>query len=275
MQRLKAPAPKKRSKSYVPQAISGMKRGFRWWKWASNAALFALAAIVLFSVTELAKFLFHVTGAEWLELVEAGGLTLARVIGATLLGTIWAVPAGLAIGLSPKLSKALQPIVQVVASFPAPMLFPMVLAGMAYLGVGLNIGSVLLMLLGTQWYILFNVIAGAMAIPGDLKEAAVSFGLSPWQKWKALYLPATFPYLVTGWVTAAGGAWNASIVAEYISDTNHATGLGYMVTMSAFGKQVPLLVASVLVMSFIVVVFNRLVWKPLYRISSTRYSLSK
>jgi NitT/TauT family transport system permease protein len=168
--------------------------------------------------------------------------------------------------------------VQVVASFPAPMLFPMVLAGLAYLGVGLNIGSVALMLLGPQWYILFNVIAGAMAIPGDLKEAAVSFGLSPWQKWKALYLPATFPYLVTGWVTAAGGAWNASIVAEYFDlgkDQMSTFGLGSMVSQSAYNKELELLVASVLVMSCIVVVFNRLVWKPLYRLSSTRYSLSK
>jgi NitT/TauT family transport system permease protein len=115
------------------------------------------------------------------------------------------------------LATLLQPVVQVVASFPATMLFPLVVLGLAAAGVSLDWGSVLLMLLGTQWYILFNVIAGAMAIPADLKEAAHSYNITGWQKFWVLYFPALFPYLVTGWVTAAGGAWNASIVSEYIT----------------------------------------------------------
>lgn len=247
-------------------------------RWASNASLAGLLILVLFSTVELVKFLAHVGGAQWLILLKAGGLTLSRVIVSTALGTLWAVPAGLAIGLSPRLSKSLQPVVQVAASFPAPMLFPLVIAALAHIGVGLNYGCVVLMLLGTQWYILFNVIAGAMAIPGDLKEAAVSFGLPWWQRMKALYLPATFPYLVTGWVTAAGGAWNASIVAEYYDlkgVTLSTFGLGSTVSSAAYHKDLSLLAAGVLVMSAIVVIFNRIVWKPLYKLSQTRYSLTK
>jgi NitT/TauT family transport system permease protein len=144
--------------------------------------------------------------------------------------------------------------------------------------VGLNYGCVVLMLLGTQWYILFNVIAGAMAIPSDLKEAAFSFKLSRWQKLKGLYLPASFPYLVTGWVTAAGGAWNASIVAEYYN-LNGATvstfGLGATISKAAYERNLTMLAASCLLMSAIVVTFNRLVWKRCYKLAFTRYSLDK
>ena len=151
----------------------------------------------------------------------------------TALGTLWALPAGLAIGLSPKLSRIAQPIVQVAASFPAPMLFPLAIAVLSMAGVSLNFGSIVLMLLGTQWYILFNVIAGAMAIPADLREAARSYRLSLAERVKILYVPAVFPYLVTGWVTAAGGAWNASIVAEYVTFKARSSRLAASVAKSA------------------------------------------
>jgi NitT/TauT family transport system permease protein len=255
--------------------------GIHWWslqRWFANTAFAILMLIVLTAAFQLIHFLTHLHGGQWWTLCKAGGLTLIRVLLATALGTLWAVPAGLAIGLSPRLSKLLQPVVQVAASFPAPMLFPAVIAGLAYLHMGLNYGCVVLMLLGTQWYILFNVIAGAMAIPGDLKEAAEAFRLPPWQRMKVLYLPAVFPYLVTGWVTAAGGAWNASIVAEYFDMKGQALstfGLGSTVSAAAYHRELPLLAAGVLVMSAIVVAFNRLVWKPLYHLSQTRYSLTK
>jgi len=247
-------------------------------RWASNLALALLVVLAIAATTELAKLLMHVHFTQWWILARAGGLTLSRVLVSTAIGTLWAVPAGLAIGLSPKLSKTLQPVVQVAASFPAPMLFPMVIALLAHIGVGLNYGCVVLMLLGTQWYILFNVIAGAMAIPGDLKEVATTFHLPRWQRMKVLYLPAIFPYLVTGWVTAAGGAWNASIVAEYydMKGTTLSTfGLGSTVSAAAYHKDLVMLAAGVLVMSCIVVLFNRMVWKPLYRLTETRYSLTK
>ena len=244
----------------------------------ANVALTLLLGVVIWASVSLARYLWVIPGRQWDYLAKAGGLTLVRVLVSTALGTLWAVPAGLAIGLSPRLSRILQPVVQVAASFPAPMLFPVVIAALAHFHVGLNYGCVLLMLLGTQWYILFNVIAGAMAIPGDLKEAATSFRLSRWQRFKVLYLPATFPFLVTGWVTAAGGAWNASIVAEYYDfhgETLKTFGLGATVSQAAYERNLTLLAAGVLLMSAIVVIFNRLVWKPAYHLAHTRYSLTK
>jgi len=247
-------------------------------RWLANGALLVLLAIIVWAAVSLVRYLADIPGHMWSYLAKAGGLTLVRVLVSTFLGTLWAVPAGLAIGLSPRLSRVLQPVVQVAASFPAPMLFPIVIAALAHFHIGLNYGCVLLMLLGTQWYILFNVIAGAMAIPGDLKEAATSFRLSTWQRFKVLYLPATFPFLVTGWVTAAGGAWNASIVAEYYDFqgvTLKTFGLGATVSQAAYERNLTLLAAGVLLMSAIVVIFNRLVWKPAYHLAHTRYSLTK
>jgi NitT/TauT family transport system permease protein len=196
----------------------------------------------------------------------------------TALGTLWAVPAGLAIGLSPRLSRVFQPIVQVAASFPAPMLFPSAIAALQFAGVSLNWGCILLMLLGTQWYILFNVIAGAMAIPADLREAARSYRISGWRRFRVLYLPAVFSYLVTGWITAAGGAWNASIVAEYVTfkgDVVQAWGLGAQINQATSEANFPLLAASVLVMAAVVVLFNRLVWRRFYELAERRFSLNK
>jgi len=244
----------------------------------ANLALAALGLLILWAAFALVHILARIERGQWSSLFQAGGLTLARVLASTLLGTLWAVPAGLAIGLSDRLSKVFQPIVQVAASFPAPMLFPIVIVGMAGLGVSLSYGCVVLMLLGTQWYILFNVIAGAMAIPGDLREAAHSFGLGRWQRLWGLYLPASFPYLVTGWVTAAGGAWNTSIVAEYYNlsgRTLSTFGLGATISKAAYERNLHVLAASCLLMSAIVVTFNRLVWKPCYKLAFTRFSLDK
>jgi len=145
-------------------------------------------------------------------------------------------------------------------------------------GVSLGWGSIVLMLLGTQWYILFNVIAGAMGIPADLKEAARCYSIRGFQRFRILYLPAVFPYLVTGWVTAAGGAWNASIVAEYVTfkgEILRAPGLGAEISAAAGAADFPVLAASILVMSLLVVAFNRTVWRRLYHLAEERYSLNK
>ena len=265
-------------KTRTPVSPRAASPGRRAGRWLGNLGLLALLVLASYSAVRLVAFLRPIPGARWWDLAKAGGLTLSRVLISTLLGTLWAVPAGLAIGLSPRLSKVLQPVVQVAASFPAPMLFPVVIGILATFGVGLNYGCILLMLLGTQWYILFNVIAGAMAIPGDLREAATSFRLPRWQRMKALYLPSIFPYLVTGWVTAAGGAWNASIVAEYAEYKGHILttwGLGSTVSAAAYHRDLPLLAAGVILMSCLVVTFNRLVWRPCYQLASTRYSLTK
>ena len=246
--------------------------------WLGVILLALLLAALAFGAWKLTHVLRRVPAAEWGTLGGAAGWTLGRVLLATALGTLWALPAGIAIGLSPRLSRLLQPVVQIVASFPAPMLFPIVIAGLAAAGVSLGWGSIVLMLLGTQWYILFNVIAGAMAIPTDLQEAARSYRLKGWRRFRALYLPGVFPYLVTGWVTAAGGAWNASIVAEYVTfkgQTLQAHGLGAQISAAAAAADLPRLAASILVMSAIVVAFNRTVWRQFYRLAEHRFSLNR
>ncbi|GEJ57232.1 ABC transporter permease [Anaeromyxobacter diazotrophicus] len=244
-----------------------------------SAALFAaLVVLLLLGALGLLRLLRPVTAAAWLSIATAALFTLTRVLVATALGTAWAVPAGLAIGLSPRLSRVLQPVVQVAASFPAPMLFPAVVAALAAAGVGLGTGSVVLMLLGTQWYILFNVVAGATAIPADLREAALLYRLPRWQRFRALYLPAVFPYLVTGWVTAAGGAWNASIVSEYVAFRGSvltAHGLGARISVAAAAGDFSTLAAASTVMALVVVLFNRLVWRRLHRLAEERYSLAR
>ena len=246
--------------------------------WIGVILLALLLAALAFGAWKLTHVLRRVPAAEWGTLGSAAGWTLGRVLLATALGTLWALPAGIAIGLSPRLSRLLQPVVQIVASFPAPMLFPIVIAGLAAAGVSLGWGSIVLMLLGTQWYILFNVIAGAMAIPTDLQEAARSYRLKGWHRFRALYLPGVFPYLVTGWVTAAGGAWNASIVAEFVTfkgQTLQAHGLGAQISAAAAAADFPRLAASILVMSAIVVAFNRTVWRQCYRFAEQRFSLNR
>jgi NitT/TauT family transport system permease protein len=213
---------------------------------------------------------------DWLHIVLALLASLGRVLVSLVIGAAWTLPAGILIGLNPRWAQRLQPVVQVVASYPAPMLFPALIALLVLLHIPFTIGCIALIMLGTQWYVLFNVIAGAMAIPSDLREAARVYDLSPWYTWRKLYIPAVFPYLVTGLVTAAGGAWNATIVAEYyqVRDTTYdAFGLGSIIT-KASDSNFPLLAASVITMAFFVVTINRLVWKKMYRVAEDRYSLN-
>jgi NitT/TauT family transport system permease protein len=182
------------------------------------------------------------------------------------------------IGLSPRVLKIFQPVVQIVASFPSSMLFPIMIAFFAYLKISLAIGSVLLMLLATQWYILFNVIAGASMIPSELREASAAFNMNRWQTFKSLYFPSILPHLVTGCLTAAGAAWNASIVCEYVTLQNQQIstfGLGSVLSLAGANGNGSQLAAATLVLATTVVLFNRLVWKRLYELAETRYSLIK
>jgi NitT/TauT family transport system permease protein len=253
----------------------------RWRGPAGAVSLLVFGGLILglaWGAIDLVRLLRHLRAGTWAGISAAALLTLGRVLLSTALGTLWTVPAGLAIGLSPRLSRVLQPVVQVVASFPAPMLFPAVVAVLTGLGVGLGAGSVLLMLLGTQWYILFNVIAGATAIPADLREAARIYRVGTWQRFRELYLPSVFPYLVTGWVTAAGGAWNASIVSEYMSFRGQVLtteGLGARISQAASSGEFAVLAASITVMAAMVALFNRLVWRRLHAVAEARYSLSR
>lgn len=205
-----------------------------------------------------------------------GLATLARVavvvVGATL---VW-VPVGVRIGFSPRLARIAQPVVQVLASFPANFLFPLAMWVFLRTGVDMNLGCVALMALGAQWYVLFNTVAGAMAIPSDLREAMDDLGVRGWQRWRRLILPGIFPAYVTGGVTASGGAWNASIVSEVVTfggTTLTATGLGAYVFHATETGDHPRLIAGVAVMSLYVVVLNRLVWRRLHGVAQRRYTL--
>jgi NitT/TauT family transport system permease protein len=205
-----------------------------------------------------------------------GFLTFARVAVVVVVSTLIWVPVGIKIGMSPRLSRYAQPVVQVLASFPAILLFPFAIVIFLALGISLNFGGVLLMALGAQWYILFNVIAGASAIPTDLRELMDQFRVPAKQKWRELILPAIFPYYVTGGITAAGGAWNASIVAEvatYGKQHLAASGLGAYIAQATTKGDFPEVLAGIIVMIFYVVVVNRLLWRRLYHLSETKYSL--
>ncbi|GBC85769.1 Riboflavin transport system permease protein RibX [bacterium HR11] len=250
----------------------------RWVRGLATVALWGLVVGLGYGGWALGRLLRSASPAAWKATLAAAGWTLGRVLLATAIGTAWTVPAGLWIGLSPRRSRILQPVVQVIASFPAPMLFPAVVWGLTALRVPLGWGSVVLQLLGTQWYILFNVIAGAMSVPADLREAADVYRVRGWRRFGALYGPGVFPYLVTGWVTAAGGAWNASIVAEYVvfrGQTLTTRGLGALISQAAERGDFPSLTAGIVVMAAVVVAFNRLVWRRLYRVAEERFSLSK
>jgi len=236
------------------------------------------ALVCLWGGVRLVVLLGQLRGDDWLAIASAGGLTLVRTTFAVIVGTLWTVPAGIYIGTHPRAARILQPVVQVAASFPAPMLFPLVLLVLADLHISLGVGSVVLMVLGTQWYILFNVIAGAMSIPHELDEAARVYGFSRRQRWMRLLLPGVFPHLVTGWVTAAGGAWNASIVSEYVhfgGEVQTTHGLGALISNAAERGSFALLAAGVLAMAMIVVLINRVFWKRLYDLAERRFALSK
>jgi len=178
--------------------------------------------------------------------------------------------------LHPKLARVAQPFVQIAASVPATALFPIALLLLIRIGGGLGLGSIVLLLLGTQWYILFNVIAGAIAIPTDLKEATDVFRIKAWGRWQRLILPGIFPYFVTGLVTASGGAWNASIVAEYFhfgGQTISTVGLGSTISQATDSGNIDLLVAATVAMAATVVAINRLVWRKLYALAQSRFKL--
>jgi NitT/TauT family transport system permease protein len=247
-------------------------------KAVSFLAFAGLLSVMGYGAFKIIELFSRVALSQWLVLLEKAGATLLRVVAAVGLSALWTVPVGLWIGLSPRLSRISQPFVQVAASFPAPMLFSYVILLMGLIGLPLNWGSVALMILGAQWYILFNVIAGTMAIPSDLLEAARMYRISGWQRFRKVLLPGIFPYLITGMVTSAGGTWNASIVAEYVTErgrTLTAFGLGSQISEAAAKADFPVLAASVVVMSLMVVAFNRLLWKPLFRLAEEKYSLSK
>jgi NitT/TauT family transport system permease protein len=247
------------------------------WHLAGWAVLLAGLAGMIWGAVSLWHLLAQLDGKEWLHVGRMTLLTFARVMAAVLVGALWAIPFGVLVGTSQRLSKIFQPIIQVVASFPAPMVFPLLLIALTAGGVSMTYAASLLMLAGTQWYILFNVIAGAMSIPQDLREAGVMCRLHGRERWRRLVVPAIFSQLVVGLATAAGGAWNASICTEYVrvkGTVMSTDGLGSAISICTDRGNFPLLAASVTAMVVVVVGMNRLVWLPLYRLSERKYSLS-
>jgi len=245
-----------------------------------SATLWALAlaaiCVVGWGATQAVLMLRTVTWPDMQLLLEGAGATFLRVNAALLISAAWTVPVGVAIGFNPKIARIVQPVAQVMASVPATAFFPILLIGLVKIGGGLGIGSIALMLLGTQWYILFNVIAGAMSIPSDLREVSSLFHFTQWQRWTKLILPGIFPYLITGMVTASGGAWNASVFAEYshVADrTLQTVGLGAQIDAATDSGRFPILLLATILISLMVVTMNRLVWRRLYRLAETRYKL--
>jgi NitT/TauT family transport system permease protein len=248
----------------------------RWKTYVLGILGIAALGLTGYAVVRVAILLTGLDHSEVTELGQGLGATFLRVIAALLIGAAWTIPVGVKIGFSPRLARVAQPLAQIAASVPANAFFPVILLILLRLGSGLGIGSILLLLLGTQWYILFNVIAGAMAIPTDLKEACTVCGIRGWQRWRKLILPGIFPYLLTGMVTASGGAWNASIVAEYFhfkGQTFSTIGLGSTISRATDSGNYDLLIAATIVMAAMVVTVNRLLWRRLYRLGETRFRL--
>jgi len=245
-------------------------------KWISRSLAALAVTGVLYAMWKMAAMLTSLSRSDLRDIFWGAGATFLRIELTLVLAALWTIPVGVFIGLRPRLSAIAQPLAQIAASIPAPALFPIVLLLLIRIGGGLGIASIVLLLLGTQWYILFNVIAGATAIPSDLKEVCETFHLSKIQRWRKLILPAIFPYLITGFVTASGGAWNASIIAEYFRFRNQTfsiTGLGAVISRATDAGNFPVLLGATIVISATVVTVNRLIWRRLYTLASTRFKL--
>jgi NitT/TauT family transport system permease protein len=247
----------------------------------SLVSYFTLGMLVLalgYGLIQVVLLLVTLPISAWGEIALGAVATLMRVIVALSIALLWTIPVGVLIGTNSRAATILQPLVQIAASIPATALLPILLLGVLSLPAGANIAAVVLMLLGTQWYLLFNIIAGASAIPQDLKYTSDLLRLKGWKRWRTLILPALFPYIITGLITASGGAWNASIVAEFThfgGETSQVIGLGALITSSTADGNYTLLLASTLTMIVLVVAINRLIWRRLYRMAEDRFRMDQ
>jgi len=245
-------------------------------KWVSWAFAGAALTGIAYAFVRMTILLAGLTRTEVRGIFTGAGATFLRVAFTLALAGMWTIPVGVLVGLKPKLSAIAQPLAQIAASVPATALFPIILLVLIKAGGGLGVGSIVLLLLGTQWYILFNVIAGGMAIPTDLKEVCNVFHFNKLERWRELYLPGIFPYLITGFVTASGGAWNASIIAEYFRFGGHTytvTGLGAVISDATDTGNFRVLMAATILMAAMVVTINRLLWRRLYALAASKFKL--
>jgi NitT/TauT family transport system permease protein len=238
-------------------------------------------ALILSGTAYAAWTIYHYLSAslglpDLLMVIRDGLVTLLRVVVLISLATLIWVPVGVWIGLRPKLAERIQPLAQFLAAFPANLAFPVFVVAIVTFRLNPDVWLSPLMILGTKWYILFKVIAGASAFTTDQREAASSFHLGGWRWWSRVILPGIFPYYVTGAITASGGSWNASIVAEVASwgDTHlRATGLGAYIASATEAGDFPRVVLGITRMCILVTLFNRLVWRPLYAFGERRLRL--
>jgi len=236
-----------------------------------------IAALIALAGWKLAEFARPaLSWSDFAIVTENGMLTLLRVVVLIVLASLVWVPIGVAVGLNPKLAEKVQPVAQFMAAFPANLLFPVAVYCIARYSLSPRIWLSPLMILGTQWYILFNVIAGATAFPSDFREAAASLRVRGWRWWRQVMLPGIFPYYVTGAITASGGAWNASIVSEAVSwgpQRFNGSGLGAYIAQMTTAGDYPRIALGIAVMSVIVISLNRLIWRPLYAFAERRTRL--
>ena len=237
-----------------------------------------VAVLGLLASWKLVTFIHSEVGAsEVLRVLGLGLITLLRVSLLILLASLVWVPLGVYIGLRPALAEKIQPLAQFLAAFPANLLFPVFVVFIVHFKLSPDIWLSPLIVLGTQWYILFNVVAGASAFPNDFREASANFRIRGWQWWRQVMLPGIFPYYVTGAITASGGAWNASIVSEYVSwgdDKLAAHGLGAYIAQTTAAGDYPKILLGIAVMPLFVVLFNRLLWRPMYAIAENKLRLN-
>lgn len=264
----------------IPDRTATHERNRRIIAALSFTAWGTVAAAGVWGGWKIFALVYEVSGAQWAEILISLFLTSLRLLAAVVVGALLMIPPGVMIGLSPRIARRAQPIVQVIASFPAPMFFPIItLAIVRVLGAAnFEWACVVLTLFGTQWYILFNVIAGASAIPQELQECVRAYRTTGIARWKTLLLPGIVPYLVTGLFTAAGGAWNGAIVAEYQTvkggETVMARGLGRMIAQATDKGDYPTLAASILSLIVTIVLLNRFLWSPLHKRADERYTLN-
>ncbi|HMN26549.1 MAG TPA: ABC transporter permease subunit [Caldilineaceae bacterium] len=260
---------------YAGQQAGSLKRPEpRWVELLYRA--FLICGLIGLLVLGFGFILGEITLAEVGKVILLGLATFLRVVVLLIFSTLVWTPVGVLIGFNPRFARLGQPVVQFLSSFPANFLFPFATLFFVWAGVDINLGGILLMALGAQWYILFNVIAGATRIPTELREMTINMGLNTRHRWRELIIPGVFPAWVTGGITAAGGAWNASIVAEIVSwggATYVAQGLGAYIAQATTAGDWPRIALGVGVMSLYVVGLNSFFWRPLYRLAETKYHL--
>lgn len=262
------------TRSLFTPEVTVKPRNRRPWGW--YLLLMAAALGVSYGIFLTAGMLWTLPLGKWGDIALGVLITLLRVIASLIIALGWTIPVGVAIGSNPRFAAWLQPVVQIAASLPATALFPILLLLVLGLPGGLNLAAILLMLLGTQWYLLFNIIAGASAIPHELHYTSNLLQLSRWERWRFLILPAIFPYVVTGAIAAGGGAWNASVVAEYTQfggKTYHTIGVGALIAEATGAGDFALLLAATLSLILVVVTINRFFWQRLFRLAEEHYRM--